>query len=103
MASAARITANRLIAEEALSPGQGRRCGEAPLGIRLRSAAAPRSRLSRRELARKSWIGIADPIYLMKSVSEVVRKANSTRPGTTLVSNREIGTTARTRAMVGWA
>ena len=58
MASVARSAANRLNAQEDTEP----------------LTAAGR-------IPRKSHIGIADPIYRLKSVGAIVRKANSMPPG----------------------
>jgi hypothetical protein len=58
--------------------------------VELRSTALP---TAAGEIARKSYIGLAEPIYRMRSGGAVRRKANSMRPGTALASYREIGTT----------
>ena len=96
MASTAQITANRLTAEEGTGPGTPRRTAamrRSPLRYppaEFRSTALP---TATGEIARKSYIGLAEPIYQMRSGGAVRGKANSMRPGTALASYREIGTT----------
>jgi hypothetical protein len=93
MGSAARIRANRLTAEEGTGPGTPR--GTAAMRrsslryppAELRSTALP---TAAGEIPRKSYIGLAEPIYRMKSGGAVRGKANSMQPGTALASYREM-------------
>jgi hypothetical protein len=87
MASAARIAANRLTARETTGPrrpGGKAAMRRSPLRhppAELRSTAPP---TASGRIARKSHIGIADPIYRMMSVGAISRKANSMQPRTAL-------------------